>query len=315
MTRRSILLIATLLVFACTKETTTQTTNTNTPPAQTTSSAATTSPAAQPSEISQGLQTPESVFYDADQDVYFISNINGDPLAADNNGYISRVSPDSLTGEMKWIEAGKNGVTLNAPKGMAVVGDTLYVTDITVVRRFDRKSGAPKGQIAIPGSTFLNDAVSDGKSVYVSDSGMKSGAGGNFESTGTDAIWEITGDQAKKIASGKDLERPNGVEIADGKLWVVSFAANELYEIDKGKKTNAVKLPAGSLDGLVHLADGTFLVSSWESNSVYRGTATGPFNAVIQNVKSPADIGYDTKRKRVMVPHFMESRVTIHPLQ
>src|SRR5438128_12637253 len=63
-------------------------------------------------QISKGLQTPESVFYDADQDVYFISNVNGQPLAADNNGYISKVEPDTLKTEAKWIEAGKNGVTL-----------------------------------------------------------------------------------------------------------------------------------------------------------------------------------------------------------
>ncbi len=309
MSRRSILLIATLIVAACAKQET-QTTETAAPPPPATTSSA----PAHPTELTEGLQTPESVFYDADQDVYLVSNINGQPLDADNNGYILKVSPDTLKGET-WIEGGKNNVTLNAPKGMAVLGDTLYVTDITTVRKFDRKSGAAKGEVAIPGSTFLNDLVSDGKSVYVSDSGMKAGAGGNFEGTGTDALWQITGDKPKKIASGKDLGRPNGVEIADGKLWVVTFAANELYQVDKGKKTNAVKLPKGSLDGLVHLADGTFLASSWESDSVFRGSATGPFNEVITNVKSPADIGYDTKRKLVLVPHFMENKVTVHALQ
>ncbi|HSP17800.1 MAG TPA: hypothetical protein VLV78_23850 [Thermoanaerobaculia bacterium] len=310
MSRRSILLIATLIVAACAKEqtqTTAQTASEAPPP--TTSSAP-----AHPTEMTEGLQTPESVFYDADNDVYLISNINGQPLDADNNGYILKVSPDTMKGE-KWIEGGKNKVTLNAPKGMAILGETLYVSDITTVRRFDRKTGAAKGEVKIPGSTFLNDLVSDGKSVYVSDSGMKAGAGGNFEGTGTDSIWQITGDKAKKIASGKDLGRPNGVEIADGKLWVVTFAANELYEVDKGKKTNAVKLPKGSLDGLVHLADGSFLASSWESNSVFRGPAAGPFTEVITNVKSPADIGYDTKRKLVLVPDFTENKVTVHPLQ
>jgi sugar lactone lactonase YvrE len=311
MTRRSILLIATMIVAACARQETqtTDTTASQAPPPATTSSAP-----AHPTELTEGVQTPESVFYDADQDVYLVSNINGQPLDADNNGYILKVTPDTLKGE-KWIEAGKNNVTLNAPKGLAVLGDTLYVSDITTVRKFDRNTGAPKGEVKIPGSTFLNDLVSDGKSVYVSDSGMKAGAGGNFEGTGTDAIWQITGDKAKKIASGKDLGRPNGVEMADGKLWAVTFATNELYQVDNGKKTNAAKLPKGSLDGLVHLSDGTFLASSWESNSIFRGPAAGPFQEVITNVKSPADIGYDTKRKLVLVPHFTENKVTVHPLQ
>ncbi|HEX9164238.1 MAG TPA: hypothetical protein VF980_21225, partial [Thermoanaerobaculia bacterium] len=238
MVKRSMLLIAALAIVACTKETTqntsTSTTAVTASAAATTSSTATTSSAAaaQPTELKQGLDTPESVLHDKDQDVYFISNINGQPLAADNNGYISRVTPDSLAIEAKWIEAGKNNVTLNAPKGMAIVGDTLYVSDLTTVRKFDRKTGAPKGEIPIPGSTFLNDLATDGKDVYVSDSGMKAGAGGNFDPTGTDAVWQISGDKPKKIASGKDLNRPNGLEVVDGKIWVVTFGANELYRLD-----------------------------------------------------------------------------------
>jgi len=317
MNKRSLLLIATLVLAACAKETTQTTATTGT---STTTAATTTHAASLPNELKEGLQTPESVFYDVEQDLYFVSNINGSPTAADNNGYLSRLNPDTLQGELKFIEGGhaidgKNVATLNAPKGLAVVGDTLYVADLTTVRRFDRKTGLPKGEVKIPGSTFLNDLATDGKVVYVSDSGLKAGAGGNFDPTGTDAIWEISGDKAKKIASGKDLNRPNGLTVVDGHLWAVSFGANELYEVGKGKKTNVVKIPKGSLDGLVHLTDGTFLVSSWESNSVFRGAATGQFTEVIKNVPSPADIDYDNKRKRVLVPHFMENRITIHHLE
>ena len=191
----------------------------------------------------------------------------------------------------------------------------LYVSDIDTVRMFDDKSGAPKGEVAIPGSTFLNDLVSDGTSVYVSDSGMKSGAGRNFEGTGTDSIWKIQNNKASKIASGTDLNRPNGLEMANGSLWAVTFGSNELYSVTGGKKSNAVKLPKGSLDGLVRMPDGSFLVSSWESNSIFRGSQNAPFQEVITGVTSPADIGYDTKRHRVLVPHFTESKVTIHALQ
>ena len=266
-------------------------------------------------QITQDLQTPESVLYDADQDVYFISNINGNPTAVDDNGYISRVNAETLQGDMKWIDGAKQDVTLNAPKGMAIIGDTLYVCDLTVVRKFDRKTGAAIGEVAIPGSTFMNDAASDGKSVYASDSGLKAGAGGNFEPTGTDAVWQITADKPKQIAKGKDLKAPNGLEVADGRVWVVTFGANELYQIDNGKKANVTTLPKGSLDGLVRLADGSFLVSSWDAKAVYRGKPGGAFAAVIENVNSPADIGYDTKRHRVLIPHFMDNIVTVHPLQ
>ncbi|HEY8713553.1 MAG TPA: hypothetical protein VIM68_11825 [Thermoanaerobaculia bacterium] len=309
MFKRSLVLIATLIVAACAKETPSTTATTGTAAATTTTAAG-----SSPKEI-KDLQTPESVLYDAGQDVYYISNINGDPTAADNNGFISRISPDTLLGDMKFIEGGKKNVTLNGPKGMAIVGDDLYVADLTSVRKFDKKTGAAKGEIKIPGSTFLNDLATDGKVVYVSDSGLKAGRNGSFDPTGSDAVWKISGTKATKIASGSDLNRPNGLEVVDGKVWVVTFGAAELYDIENGKKANVAKLPKGSLDGLVHMSDGTFLVTSWESNSIFRGPKTGPFTEVITNVKSPADIGYDTRRHVLLVPHFMENKVTIHDLQ
>lgn len=128
----------------------------------------------------QGFNTPESVLYDAKNDLYLVSNINGSPTATDNNGYISRVAPDGSKVEAKWIEAGKNGVKLDAPKGSVIVNGTLYVADITRLRTFDADSGKPKGDIALPGCTFANDVASgpDGK-VYVSDSGIKFDDKGN----------------------------------------------------------------------------------------------------------------------------------------
>src|SRR5262245_55231562 len=73
------------------------------------------------------LNTPESVVHDTTGDVYLVSNINGSPVQKDGNGFISRVSPDGRIAEAKWIAGGVNGVTLNAPKGMAIKGDTLFV--------------------------------------------------------------------------------------------------------------------------------------------------------------------------------------------
>src|SRR5512132_2787922 len=74
-----------------------------------------------------GFKTPESVKYDPDLDVYFVSNINGNPSQKDGNGFIARVRPDSTIDSLMFIAGGRNGVTLNGPKGMAIAGDTLVV--------------------------------------------------------------------------------------------------------------------------------------------------------------------------------------------
>lgn len=265
--------------------------------------------------IIEGLQGPESVLYDPEQDVYFISNIKGGELAADGDGFISRVQPDTLSLELKWIQGGENGVHLDGPKGMALLGDWLYVSDVTAVRKFDRHTGAPLAEIPLPGATFINDMATDGHSLYVSDTGLAMGPGETFRPTGTDAIWKITDDRATKIASGPALGHPNGLDVVDGKLWVVTFGGTELYELDGGKKTHVTNLPAGELDGLLHLEDGSRLVASWLGAAVYRGRVDGTFQAVLSGVPAPADIGYDTKRHRLLVPLSTSNQVTVNDLR
>jgi sugar lactone lactonase YvrE len=253
-----------------------------------------------------GFKTPESVLYDPEQDVYFVSNIDGKPVDADDNGFISKVGTDGKVIELKWIESKKKGANLDAPKGLAISGDMLLVADLTVVRMFDRKTGAPKGKVACPGSTFLNDvAVGPDGTVFVTDSGLKLGKDG-LEPDGSDAIYKIgKSKRAEKLIAGKELGGPNGILADDKGLSVVTFGSSSLYRVGlDGKKEPDQKFPVNALDGLVKLSDGTLLVSSWGASEVLRGTPGGTFDPVIRDAKSPADIGYDTKRNVVLIPLF-----------
>src|SRR5256885_8154331 len=57
------------------------------------------------------------------------------------------------------IEGGRTGVTLHAPKGMALNGDTLWVADIDVVRAFNAKTGALVDSVSLDRkSTRLNSS-------------------------------------------------------------------------------------------------------------------------------------------------------------
>ena len=202
-------------------------------------------------------------------------------------------------------------MTLNAPKGLALVGGVLYVADIDTVRMFDRATGAPKGEVKLPGATFANDVFAgEGGKVYVTDSGLKQGAK-DFEPTGTDALYVIEKGKAKALAKGKDLGKPNGVVESGGTLYLANFGNEELWALDaKGKKKGAVtKLPNGGLDGIVVLPGGDFLVSSWAASAVFQGKPGGEFKPVVSDVAAPADIGYDSKRNRLLIPRFMASTV------
>ena len=280
-------------------------------------------PQAKPAKVSAaatfgGMSTPESVLYDAESDVYLVSNINGSPLAKDNNGFIAVLSPEKPDAPFtKLVEGGKNKVTLNAPKGMAILGGVLYVADIDTVRMFERKTGKPKGELKVLGATFLNDlAVSpDGSTVYFTDSGLKQGAK-DFEPSGADAVYAIKQGKVAPVLQDKDLGRPNGLVATAESLWVVNFGNNELWPLDfkTGKKGTVTQLPKGGLDGLVMLSNGELLVSSWEGKAIYRGKPGGELKEWVNELNAPADIGYDSKRDRVLVPRFLDNRVEAYPV-
>lgn len=261
------------------------------------------------------LRGPESVLHDAEQDVYFISNLNGGLQDVDNNGFITRVDAKSLFVTLKWVEGGRGGVRLDAPKGMGIVGDTLYVSDVTAVRRFDRRTGRSLGEVKLPGATLINDITTDGRSAYVSDTGLRVAEGHTFLPTGTDAIWKITDTRAEKIASGRHLRHPNGLDFVDGRVWAVTFGPREVYALRNGKPHTVAQLPRGQLDGLVSLPDHSLVVSSWLGEGVYRGSPGGDFQPILTGIDAPADLGYDAKRNRLLVPIPGANQVTIHALR
>ncbi|MES1176868.1 MAG: hypothetical protein ABUL62_21275 [Myxococcales bacterium] len=265
--------------------------------------------------ITEGIATPESVLYDEANDRYLVSNINGSPDGVDGNGYITEISPEGKVVKDKFIAGGVAKVKLDAPKGSGISGGVLYVADISVVRLFDLKTGAPKGEVKVPGATFLNDiAVAKDGRVFVSDSGIKTGAGG-FEPTGTDAVYVIDKGKLKTIAKSKDLQGPNGLLAVDKGVLTVTFNGDELYRLDeKGAKQDTTKVTEGGLDGIIQVGDALY-ISSWKGSAIYRGSLGGKFELALGELKGAADIGFDSKRKRVLVPRFLDSAVEVYDLK
>ncbi|MBI4420689.1 MAG: SMP-30/gluconolactonase/LRE family protein [Gemmatimonadetes bacterium] len=276
-------------------------------------------PAMQLTVADTGFKTPESVLYDAAADVYLVSNINGSPTDQDNNGFISRVGPDGKVANLRWIAGGANGVTLHAPKGMAIKGDTLFVADITAVRLFNRTTGASLGARAVHGATFLNDvAVGPDGTVYFTDSGLKAAPPSQgFAESGTDAVYRFgAGGRAVAVATGSRLGRPNGITVDSAGISVVTFGSGEVYRLDTrtGARTDLPKPPKGQLDGVERLADGSLLISSWEGQAVYRLSGTA-YTTAVDSVPSPADIGYDRKRSAVLIPIFMGNKIEMREVK
>ncbi|HEX6242393.1 MAG TPA: hypothetical protein VFZ61_15885 [Polyangiales bacterium] len=259
-----------------------------------------------------GFETPESVLHDPRLDLYLVSNIDGSPLDLDDRAFISRLRPDGSIEQLKWIDAEDPAVRLDAPKGMALVGDVLYVADVASVRKFDRDSGKPLGAIEIPGATFINDVCADADgTVYVSDSGIQ----GGFTPSGGDAIYKLTRDgQVSVLAKSQTLGRPNGLALdGQGGVWVATFGSGELLHLSAGgASSQSLAPPKGSLDGVV-VWERRLFVSSWEGSTVYEREGDS-FVERVRGVAAPSDIGFDAKRKRLLIPLFYADALVIYPL-
>jgi sugar lactone lactonase YvrE len=265
------------------------------------------------------LQTPESVKWDSVQDVYFVANINGSPVAKDNNGFISRVRPDGSIESLKFIEGGKPGVMLNAPKGMAISGDTLWVTDIDAVRAFNAKTGVPMLSVDLrrQGAIFLNDlAVGPDGALYITDSAIGFDEQGTMTHPGIDRIFRIGERHRVSVAAeGDTLQRPNGITWDElGKRFIVApIGGPPVFAWKQGNVApTAIARGPGGFDG-VEMVQGRLFISSWTDSSVsaYEG---GSQVKVISGVASPADIGYDAKRNRILIPVFTANRMEIWQL-
>jgi len=263
---------------------------------------------ARPIATPSGFVQPEAVRYDPDQDVYFVSNFGpGDAQAKDNNGFISRMSPDGAISQREFIAGGKKGVTLHSPLGMYIVGDTLWVADEDAVRGFNRRTGAPlfTADFSTYKLGFLNDVAAGTDGEYVTD-------------TGTNTIYRIAGGHVTVGIKDTALNGPNGItwDAANGRFIVVPYGGDSVIRAwTPGSTTLGIAGIGASdkYDGVEILPGGRTLVSSQGDSSlhVFSGL-TG--TAIIKTGGAPADIAVDTKRNRVAVPFVDRNLVEIWQL-
>ena len=259
------------------------------------------------------LEAPEAARFDPELAVYFVANINGSPLAKDGNGYISRLTRDGKVDSLKFIAGGRGGVVLNAPKGMAIKGDTLWVADIDVARAFDKRSGKPIASVSLVGRAhFLNDAVvgPDG-AIYMTDSGIADDGKGGMAHPGPDQVFRIENRKATVALRFADQPSPNGItwDSAGSRFVVVPFGAKSIFQWVPGDSSASVITEGpGMMDGVEPLGDGRLLITTWTDSSLFVLDA-GRITRLIGGLPGPADIGLDRERGRIAVPLLTENRL------
>ncbi len=261
--------------------------------------------AAPPQKVT-GLKTPESVIQAKDGRI-FISEIN--EFGKDGDGQISVIDEK---GKLSIFATG-----MDDPKGLAIIGDHLYVADKTRILKV-----APDGnwQVFVAAEAFpavpqfLNDLERDlqGNFLYVSDSG-------DLEKGG--AIYRISldGQVTTVIDATKDprILAPNGLLMDDSGdvLLFVDFASGILYSLNM--KTNTLTDLAegfGGGDGLVHHPNNLMYVSDWKNGKVF-SVLHDEVKLVQDGFQAAADIALTTDGNYILVPDMKAGELIWVPIQ
>ncbi len=259
------------------------------------------------------LEAPEAARFDPELEVYFVANIKGNPLGKDGNGYISRLTRDGKVDSLKFIAGGRGGATLNAPKGMAIKGDTLWVADIDAARAFDKRSGKPITSVSLTGrARFLNDAVvgPDG-AIYMTDTGVADDGKGGMAHPGPGQVFRIENRKATVALTFADKPGPNGItwDSAGSRFVIVPFGAKSIFQWMPGDTAvTVIRDGPGMMDGVEPLGDGRLLITSWNDSSLFVLEADH-ITKLLGGLPGPADIGLDRERGRVAVPSLTDNRL------
>jgi DNA-binding beta-propeller fold protein YncE len=234
------------------------------------------------------FKVPESVFFDPEAEYLYVSNINGGPAQKNALGFLSKVDLNGQALDLEWITG------LDAPKGMAVHGEKLYVTDIDRLVVIDKNRGSVLTVYPVPGAKFLNDIAVDPKgTVYISDSSAE-------------AIYALEGGRITTVLSGvRYLKEPNGL-FWEGDALLIGVRSRILkWKPNKGELTILVKT-AGGIDGLQPTGAGDYLISDW--SGIVRLVSPPGEGQILLDVTSKksntADFCYIPERNLLIIPTF-----------
>lgn len=253
-------------------------------------------------ELTDTLDRPESALYDASRNVVYVSSMGGSASEKDGNGYISTVSPGGEVLQEKWASG------LNAPKGMALSGDTLYTADIDALVALDAQTGAVLERWPAEGARFLNDVTADAAGrVYVSDSR-------------TNALYRLS--DGRFAVWKQNLPSPNGVYAEDGRLVVAAADAEaddpgsarylQVIRLDENStraKPLADDTPLGGLDAVVPDGQGGYFLSDWAGATVLHFHPDHGLRTLSELTRGTADLDYAPSKYLLFVPVMMSNRL------
>jgi DNA-binding beta-propeller fold protein YncE len=264
------------------------------------------------------LQTPYSFVSSSSGKEYFISSVNGDPDAADNNGFITKLDGNGKILNFKFIQGGSDGIVLNAPKGMALVEQTLYVADLDQLRAFDMVSGKTIVSVSVSAAAGqapvrLTDVAYDGVGrLYCSDQHAN-------------RIYrvELPSRKVTLLVADATLAGPAGLAVhpKSGELIAVSWEKGKIFSITSEGAISEIfsngffSSRFANLRGVDFDRWGNMYVSDFTTGKVWRMTRDKRFQVIAEYLPSPGDLGIDRTNNLILVPYELAHAAEMNGLE
>ncbi|MBN2861591.1 MAG: hypothetical protein JXN62_00425 [Bacteroidales bacterium] len=245
------------------------------------------------------LMTPESVIYDKQRDVFYVSNLNQEPRKKDENGFISRIDKDGNILDLRWIKG------LSSPKGMAIVGDILYAADVDEIVAMDINKGEIVRKIFIEGAKMINDiSADDNGNLYISD---------------TDAAKiYLFSDNAITDWLAEGLNGPNGLLFDGDRLLVASQGSQDFASVDIETKNRLVLTEGVNRgDGIAFTGiPGYYFLSDWAGEIFIINPDNSKSSLINTKEQSnTADIEYLPGDNLLLIPTFNGNCVVAYRME
>lgn len=249
--------------------------------------------------------TPESVVFDKDNQVLYVSSFDLNYMKNRKQGFISKVSLDGKIIEKKWI----NG--LDAPCGLTISNGKLYTVERDCITEISIKDKKVINRIKLPDAVFPNDITADKEgNIYVSDTGPG-------ENQKKSLIYKYANGKASKWYDTEEINRANGLTFFDGKLLLGNSGDGFLKSIcTKSKKiTNLRQLGGGILDGIKPIKKDGYLVSHWEGKIflVDNKNVTEIKDLRLEGFNT-ADFEYLEEQNLLIVPTFSGNKIVAYKI-
>ena len=248
-------------------------------------------------ETDSVLKVPESVIYDAEKKVLYVSNIDGrDPWVRDGKGSIGKVGLDGKVIDAEWVSG------LEGPKGLGLHKGKLYAADMNEIIVINTSTGKIENRITVTGAEGLNDVSVDKNGIiYTSDSKLKK-------------IYKIKDGVTELFVD--NLRGPNGVLMHGSDFYLLD--GNAMYKMNADKSlTMITEGLEGGPDGIENAGEKDYIVSCFQGIIWYVNGDGSKYKLIDtrQNKINSADLGIDPVKKIIYVPSFWKNSIIAYQVK